>query len=379
MKMNDFLDKNDLEFLENAYQKILGRSLDEEGKNYYLNFLRSGKRTKPQIVTNILSSKETSSRIRKNFKNYRLYFFFYSLYKIPILGEIVKYFYNIFTLNKKIEQLNKNSNDIYLINKRINEELYKDLDKIKVDNKFIHKLLIEEIKRQKQEIENYKNFILSLIEREEITPIKVSKNDELDLFYVNFENRFRGSFEEIKNQQKKYLKFVKNRTLALDCGCGRGEWLEIMKEENIPVIGVDLNKINIKNLKEKGYEVYLDDVINFLSKSNKKFSIITGFHIIEHLELKAILDFLKLAYEKMLKNGVIILETPNPKNITVGACNFYTDLTHKNPIPPHTAKFLLEEVGFKDVQIVPFKEEQNDFFEDWVNQSENYAVIGYKK
>ena len=48
---------------------------------------------------------------------------------------------------------------------------------------------------------------------------------------------------------------------------------------------------------------------------------------------------------------MILLETPNPENLIVGACNFYVDPTHRNPMPPALVAFLLQARGFERVDI----------------------------
>jgi O-antigen chain-terminating methyltransferase len=49
--------------------------------------------------------------------------------------------------------------------------------------------------------------------------------------------------------------------------------------------------------------------------------------------------------------GVVLLETPNPENLITGACNFYIDPTHRNPLPPALVAFLLQARGFERVEI----------------------------
>ena len=47
----------------------------------------------------------------------------------------------------------------------------------------------------------------------------------------------------------------------------------------------------------------------------------------------------------------MLFETPNPENLITGACNFYVDPTHRNPLPPALVAFLLQARGFERVDI----------------------------
>ena len=66
-------------------------------------------------------------------------------------------------------------------------------------------------------------------------------------FYRSFEERHRGSVEEIKRRLSFYLPFLAGLKdiypdgVIADIGCGRGEWLEILTENGIANIGVDLD------------------------------------------------------------------------------------------------------------------------------------------
>ena len=68
-----------------------------------------------------------------------------------------------------------------------------------------------------------------------------------DNFYRTFEDKFRGSRMLIKSRLRVYLPFVEplkdinTDTTALDLGCGRGEWLELLKEVGISGHGIDID------------------------------------------------------------------------------------------------------------------------------------------
>jgi SAM-dependent methyltransferase len=80
-------------------------------------------------------------------------------------------------------------------------------------------------------------------------------------------------------------------------------------------------------------------------------SLITGFHFIEHLSFEQRRRLLTEMLRVLRPRGLVILETPNPNNILVGASRFYLDHPHLRPLPPEATAFLFETFGFAAVEI----------------------------
>jgi O-antigen chain-terminating methyltransferase len=210
----------------------------------------------------------------------------------------------------------------------------------------------------------------------------------LDVFYTEFEDCFRGPREQIKQDLACYLPFVRDAKdpSVLDLGCGRGEWLELLAEQGIPALGVDANGVMVREGRQAGYHVELADVFEFLRHQKEKtFSAVTSFHLIEHLPFTAQIVFLDEIYRVLAPGGVLILETPNPRNILVGSGDFYRDPTHKNPVFPDSLAFMARQRGFargnvfwkESAALLPAKESTFDTLEDYLNVGRDYAYIGY--
>jgi SAM-dependent methyltransferase len=107
--------------------------------------------------------------------------------------------------------------------------------------------------------------------------------------------------------------------------------------------------VMIRQCQELDLNVLEADFLDFLTAQKPhSFQVITGFHIIEHLPLETAVLLLDEIFRVLLPGGILILETPNPLNLIVGACNFYIDPTHKTPIYPYSLIFTLEQRGFSD-------------------------------
>ncbi len=194
---------------------------------------------------------------------------------------------------------------------------------------------------------------------------RVMQND----FYYRFEQHFRGSREEIKRRQSVYLpileplKTIHSPSLALDLGCGRGEWLELMTENGFSAQGIDLDDAMLQFCAEQGFAVRKSDALDYLrSVPDATLSVVTGFHIAEHLPFETLQSLIVEALRALVPAGILILETPNPENLMVGACNFYIDPTHRAPLPTHLLAYLGEDAGFKRIKILRLNQPPQEWY-----------------
>ncbi|MEA2019905.1 MAG: glycosyltransferase [Campylobacterota bacterium] len=212
--------------------------------------------------------------------------------------------------------------------------------------------------------------------------------------YQEFEDKFRGEKSIIKQRLSIYLPFLKTISFdkkeinIVDLGSGRGEWLELLRQHNYKAKGCDTNQNMINHTINLNLEVKKIDAISYLKSSqNNSISLITGFHIIEHLDtFDDILELLDESLRVLKPNGMIIFETPNPRNILVSSSDFYLDPTHQTPLHPLTMKFFTQKLGFKNVQALVIKDdmfteiEEIDFrsINDYVTIGRDYCIVARK-
>ena len=182
-------------------------------------------------------------------------------------------------------------------------------------------------------------------------------------FYRAFEERYRGSQEQIRLRLRVYLPFIKpliglyGDAKAVDLGCGRGEWLELLKEEGFDARGVDLDEGMLVACKELGLNVQVGDAVDFLKELPEASQVIvSGFHLVEHIPFVDVQALVQEALRVLKPGGLLILETPNPENIVVGSSSFYLDPTHQRPIPPQLLAFLPDYYGYEKTKIVRLQE-----------------------
>lgn len=181
-------------------------------------------------------------------------------------------------------------------------------------------------------------------------PAAVS-DDYTDIDYFDFENRFRGSIESVKKAQESYLKYFRGKKHVLDIGCGRGEFLSLMKDNGINAEGVDIYEPYTDYCNSKGLKAHCGDGTAYLAKMEKTDGIFVG-QVVEHMKTGEIIALCNTAYEKLEKGGCIIIETPNPTSLSIYTNAFYIDPSHIKPVHPLTLQYFLEKAGFTDVEII---------------------------
>lgn len=189
----------------------------------------------------------------------------------------------------------------------------------------------------------------------------------LDAFYLEFENRFRGSREVVKQRAAHYLPIIaacdagSEAAPILDIGCGRGEWLELLAEHGRRANGIDINEGMLAECRSRGLEVQAADACTHLAALPAgSLGAITAIHVVEHLRFAELVQLVDQCLRALRPGGVLILETPNPENLQVGACNFYMDPTHGNPLPPLLLDYLVQSRGFARSEIHRLREDRNE-------------------
>jgi len=211
-------------------------------------------------------------------------------------------------------------------------------------------------------------------------------------FYRAFEDRYRGSRVVILGRLQIYVDFLaplkglfKNAS-AIDLGCGRGEFLEVLLSAGFKAKGIDLDAGMLQACTELKLPAEKGDALAFLAKLPKQSQVVvSAFHVVEHMPFEQLQILVADAYRVLKPGGILILETPNPENITVATANFYLDPTHQRPIPPQLLSFVGEYAGFERVKILrlqespTLKEKQNvDLADVLSGASPDYSIVAQK-
>jgi O-antigen chain-terminating methyltransferase len=218
-------------------------------------------------------------------------------------------------------------------------------------------------------------------------------NGKREGFYRAYEDRFRGSRDLIKSRLQVYFRFVDPLRVvypdawALDLGCGRGEWVELLSERGFRAVGVDVDEGMLAVCRECGLDARKADALDYLKSLPDEYAhVISAFHVVEHLAFDKTCSLIEESVRTLRPGGVLILETPNPENLLVAGLHFYADPTHRRPLPPLLLSFLAEYGGFERIKILRLQEAVDlgakrrlSLLDVLGGVSPDYAVVARKK
>ncbi len=228
---------------------------------------------------------------------------------------------------------------------------------------------------------------------------EVTLKKAIDPFYKSFEEKYRGPREDIIQRFSQYQEIIEKASKvrekrrlpkAIDLGCGRGEWLELLNENKFSARGVDTNEIFVSECNLYGLNVDLHDALETLIDTpTNSTSIVSAFHLVEHVSFGYLIQLFQETHRVLLPGGALLFETPNPENLIVSTQTFYLDPTHRNPLPPNLLSFCANYVGFSKIKVhasssypvearIPGRGATNQKLNELLFGPQDYAIIAYK-
>ena len=170
--------------------------------------------------------------------------------------------------------------------------------------------------------------------------------------YVAFEDVFRGSHGDIAERQRAYLGHFEGVSDVLDIGCGRGEFLELLRERGVAARGIDTNSEMVARCAERGLSVTRADALSHLAGlPETAVGGIFSAQVVEHLEAAYLVRLTQEMHRVLRPGGSVIVETINPTSWIAFFSAYLRDVTHRHPLHPDTLEYLLRAAGFRDVRI----------------------------
>jgi hypothetical protein len=83
-------------------------------------------------------------------------------------------------------------------------------------------------------------------------------------------------------------------------------------------------------------------------------------------------ELLKLSKRALISDGILIIETLNPRSFYAMMEWYWKDPTHRHPVYPDYLNYLLKYIGFKEITISYFDEvsEQISLSEEKINDAQ---------
>ncbi len=222
----------------------------------------------------------------------------------------------------------------------IQQRLWADLERIRLDyERIIHSEL--RLVRQRASLAQ---------PQASLAPAQTLTHFPFD--YSKFAEKFRGTEEYVRGKQRFYIPYFQGCTEVFDLGCGRGEFLEVLRDVGIGARGIDQDPESVQLCLSKGLDAQVADLFTYLGElADGGADGLYASQVVEHLPPERLPELIKLAASKLRRGGVIALETPNPECLAIFSTHFYLDPTHTRPIPPALLAFYLEEFGFGRIEV----------------------------
>lgn len=429
--VNDLLQYHDHEFIWNAYRALLKREPDEEGYNGYLKRLRSGRRNKIDILSSLRTSPE-GQRANVSIEGLSARAVVRRLFHLPVLGYLAELVAGVVRLPALLRSQRQLENHLVAQQERLashidqtNHLLMDQLRAVDRSAKSSHNEVLrshgellermnELVRKQKEVAELQHQQVSALFQEQQklvfnsrarpsenghsLTSLLEQKHHpdhEVDVhkLLACFNDQFRGDAQTLRQELRRYLLLLRDSGMnsnILDIGSGYGDWLGLLKAEGLNACGVESNPVLVAAARSKGLDVVESDAHTYLRRlPDASLDAVTGFHVLEHLHFQQLVAVLAEISRTLRPGGLVVFETPNPKNLVVGACNFYADPTHHKPLFPETMQLLLDTLGFERVQVEylhpvaesPFKNNQpgSRELDIWLFGPRDFAVIGWKR
>ena len=365
---DDFMAYDDLEFVEHAYLSIFQRPVDEVGLSSCMIFLRNG-RGKEFVLCRLMSSDEAKNNgvtiaglqgWRILYRLRKIFAINYIVRKTPLTG---RFFEPWRRSNPELRHPYDNVTSPY-----VEQQLETYARQLAIQTGQIEQFNLQ-MQINQSELAICRGHTHSLLSRLEgdapsnksvsIESNQLSLQHKFDAFYLAFEDACRGSNEETSAKLQPYIPYIQQvvdefgpLAIAVDIGCGRGEWLNLLKQFHITSHGVDVNQVMVDHCLSQGHQAEQCNALTWMHQQQpQSVHLISSFHVVEHIPFDEYYLWFEQFSRILAPGGLLILETPNPENLLVASHTFYHDPTHLNPITPALLEFTAKFFGLQVLAI----------------------------
>lgn len=156
------------------------------------------------------------------------------------------------------------------------------------------------------------------------------------------------SQEHIRRVRSFYLPFFHDAERILELGCGRGEFLELLKGQGKRVAGIELDPVMAEEARFKGIDVRVADALETLrAGAHEEFDAIIAAHLLEHLPVSGGDELIALAKKCLCHGGILCLIVPNVGSFPVLSEEFWNDPTHVRPYGHELLAYLASKHGMR--------------------------------
>jgi SAM-dependent methyltransferase len=138
---------------------------------------------------------------------------------------------------------------------------------------------------------------------------------------------------------------------VLELACGRGEFLELLRDAGIEGEGVDLDEGMVERAVAGGLRVAHGDAVSDLEqRPDDSLRGVFSAHFAEHLQPEVLEHVIAESARVLAPGGVFIAATPNAACVSVMGHDFWRDPTHIRFYEPRLLAFYCAKAGMEVVE-----------------------------
>jgi 2-polyprenyl-3-methyl-5-hydroxy-6-metoxy-1,4-benzoquinol methylase len=139
---------------------------------------------------------------------------------------------------------------------------------------------------------------------------------------------------------------------VLDIGAGRGEFVDHLQSLGLQAYGIDIDGDAVTAAQAAGRDVRpIEGQAHLNELADGSLAAVVMIQVVEHLTVEELLGLWKLCWQKLGAGGLLLAETLNPTCLWSLSNWYLMDPSHKTPLHPEMARFLLEQAGFGEIQV----------------------------
>jgi SAM-dependent methyltransferase len=183
-----------------------------------------------------------------------------------------------------------------------------------------------------------------------------AKIEPFDSFWEAPENIEKGYSAFFKFYKRNYLKYVPSnkQSRILIISCGPGYFVNLLTKEGYTnVLGIDSFPEKVKFAQQMNLNCRAEEAFPFLQKNKDLYDMIFCEQELNHLTKEEILAFLKLCWDNLDENGILIVHGLNGANPITGADALAQNFDHYNTFTEYTMRQILRYSNFENINIIP--------------------------
>jgi SAM-dependent methyltransferase len=156
--------------------------------------------------------------------------------------------------------------------------------------------------------------------------------------------------DRTRDGQSHYLQFFPAGPV-LELACGRGEFLDLLRDAGVEAVGVDLDDGMVERATGAGHRVVRADAVEHLEQQPAgSLGGVFCAHFLEHLVPADVCRVYAAAARALRPGGVFVAAVPHAASLSIMGYDFWRDPTHVRFYDPMLLAFFADRAGLTVVE-----------------------------